>query len=83
MALMPDKGNPPSPLKAWVRALERTAAIERDHSLTLPVVIERLAARAARRPGAARQRQRPQLRGARGSLQPLRPLGSGTRARSG
>ena len=45
MALMPDKGNPPSPLKAWVRALERTAAIERDHSLTLPVVIERLAAR--------------------------------------
>jgi fatty-acyl-CoA synthase len=45
MALMPDKGNPPSPLRAWVRALERTAAIERDHSLTLPVVIERLAAR--------------------------------------
>jgi fatty-acyl-CoA synthase len=34
-----------SPLKAWVRALERTAAIERDRSLTLPVLIERLAER--------------------------------------
>jgi fatty-acyl-CoA synthase len=34
-----------SPLKAWVRALERTAAIERDRSFTLPVLIERLAER--------------------------------------
>jgi fatty-acyl-CoA synthase len=34
-----------SPLKAWVRALERTAAIGRDPSLTLPVLIERLAER--------------------------------------
>jgi fatty-acyl-CoA synthase len=34
-----------SPLKAWVRALERTAAIGRDPSLTLPVLIERLAGR--------------------------------------
>jgi fatty-acyl-CoA synthase len=34
-----------SPLKAWVRALERTAAIGRDPTLTLPVVIERLAGR--------------------------------------
>ena len=34
-----------SPLKAWVRALERTAAIERDRSLTLPVLIGRLAER--------------------------------------
>lgn len=33
-----------SPLKAWVRALERTAAIGRDPTLTLPVLIERLAA---------------------------------------
>jgi fatty-acyl-CoA synthase len=33
-----------SPLKAWVRALERTATIGRDPTLTLPVVIERLAA---------------------------------------
>jgi fatty-acyl-CoA synthase len=31
-----------SPLKAWVRALERTAPIERDRSLTLPVLIGRL-----------------------------------------
>src|SRR5215472_2983736 len=37
--------NKRSPLKAWVRALERTAAIERDHSLTLPVLIGRLAER--------------------------------------
>jgi fatty-acyl-CoA synthase len=34
-----------SPLKAWVRALERTAPIERDRSLTLPVLIGRLAER--------------------------------------
>ncbi|HVH84486.1 MAG TPA: long-chain-acyl-CoA synthetase, partial [Steroidobacteraceae bacterium] len=34
-----------SPLKAWVRALERTAAIGRDPTLTLPVVIGRLADR--------------------------------------
>jgi fatty-acyl-CoA synthase len=33
-----------SPLKAWVRALERTAAIGRDPTLTLPVLIGRLAA---------------------------------------
>jgi fatty-acyl-CoA synthase len=32
-----------SPLKAWVRALERTSAIGRDPTLTLPVLIERLA----------------------------------------
>jgi fatty-acyl-CoA synthase len=35
--------NKRSPLKAWMRALERTAAIERDRSLTLPVLIGRLA----------------------------------------
>jgi len=34
-----------SPLKAWMRALERTAAIGRDPELTLPVVIGRLANR--------------------------------------
>ena len=34
-----------SPLKAWVRALERTAPIERDRSLTLPVLIGRLGER--------------------------------------
>ena len=37
--------NKRSPLKAWVRALERTAPIERDRSLTLPVLIGRLAQR--------------------------------------
>jgi fatty-acyl-CoA synthase len=37
--------NKQSPLKSWVRALERTAAIERDRSLTLPVLIGRLAER--------------------------------------
>jgi fatty-acyl-CoA synthase len=40
-----DGENKRSPLKAWVRALERTAAIERDRSLTLPVLIGRLAER--------------------------------------
>lgn len=34
-----------SPLKAWVRALERTATIGRDPTLTLPVLIDRLAER--------------------------------------
>jgi hypothetical protein len=34
-----------SPLKAWVRALERTAPIERDRSLTLPVLIGQLGER--------------------------------------
>jgi len=33
--------NKRSPLKAWVRALERTASIERDPALTLPVLIGR------------------------------------------
>jgi fatty-acyl-CoA synthase len=37
--------NKRSPLKAWVRALERTAAIERDRSLTLPVLVGQLAER--------------------------------------
>lgn len=34
-----------SPLKAWVRALERTSAIGRDPTRTLPVVIDELAER--------------------------------------
>ncbi|HYM43804.1 MAG TPA: long-chain-acyl-CoA synthetase [Steroidobacteraceae bacterium] len=34
-----------SPLKAWVRALERTGAIGRDPTLTLPVLIDTLAER--------------------------------------
>jgi fatty-acyl-CoA synthase len=34
-----------SPVKVWVRALERTAAIGRDPSLTLPLAVERLAGR--------------------------------------
>src|SRR5579863_4455755 len=34
-----------SPLKAWVRALERTAAIERSPRTTLPVLIDSLADR--------------------------------------
>ena len=42
--------NKRSPLKAWVRALERTAAVERDRSLTLPVLIGRLAERFGERP---------------------------------
>jgi fatty-acyl-CoA synthase len=37
--------NKRSPLKAWMRALERTAPIERDRTLTLPVLIGRLAER--------------------------------------
>jgi len=37
--------NKRSPLKAWVRAFERTAAIERDPALTLPVLIGRLGER--------------------------------------
>jgi len=37
--------NKRSPLKTWVRALERTAAIERDRSLTLPALIGRLGER--------------------------------------
>jgi fatty-acyl-CoA synthase len=41
----PSDENKRSPLKAWVRALERTAGIERDRSLTLPALIERLAER--------------------------------------
>src|SRR5207244_2176299 len=39
-----------SPLKAWIRALERTAAVGRDPSVTLPVLIERLAGRFADAP---------------------------------
>jgi fatty-acyl-CoA synthase len=41
----PSDENKRSPLKAWVRALERTAAIERERSVTLPVLIGRLAER--------------------------------------
>jgi fatty-acyl-CoA synthase len=37
--------NKRSPLKAWVRALERTAPIGRERTLTLPVLIGRLAER--------------------------------------
>jgi fatty-acyl-CoA synthase len=37
--------NKRSPLKAWMRALERTAAIERNRFLTLPVLIGQLAER--------------------------------------
>lgn len=39
-----------SPLKAWVRALERTSAIGRDPTLTLPLVIDGLADRFGDRP---------------------------------
>ncbi|GAC1308726.1 MAG: long-chain-acyl-CoA synthetase [Steroidobacteraceae bacterium] len=35
--------NPPFARAAWIRALERTASIERNPAVTLPVVIERLA----------------------------------------
>ncbi len=42
--------NKRSPLKAWVRALERTAPIEKDPSLTLPVLMGRLAERFADAP---------------------------------
>jgi fatty-acyl-CoA synthase len=37
--------NKRSPLKAWVRALERTGPIERDPGCTLPVLMQRLAER--------------------------------------
>jgi len=37
-----NSGNP-SPLKAWIRALELTAPIERNPSLTLPLVIDAMA----------------------------------------
>jgi fatty-acyl-CoA synthase len=39
-----------SPLKAWVRALERTAAIERNPHLTLPLAVDALAERFASAP---------------------------------
>jgi fatty-acyl-CoA synthase len=37
--------SPKSSLQAWVRALERTAPIERNPHVTLPIVIEQLAGR--------------------------------------
>ena len=37
--------NKRSPLKAWVRALERTARLDQDRSLTLPILIDILAER--------------------------------------
>ena len=40
-----DDENKRSPLKAWVRALERTAPIGRERTLTLPALIGRLAER--------------------------------------
>jgi fatty-acyl-CoA synthase len=49
MAALSDE-NKRSPLKAWVCALERTAAIEHDRSLTLPVLIGRLAERFGEQP---------------------------------
>jgi len=39
-----------SPTKAWMRALERTAAIGREPTLTLPLLIDRLAERFADAP---------------------------------
>src|SRR5271170_7470272 len=39
-----------SPTKAWMRALERTAAIAREPALTLPLLIDRLAERFADAP---------------------------------
>jgi fatty-acyl-CoA synthase len=44
MAAQSDE-NKRSPLKAWVRALERTAAIDRGRSLTLPALVGTLAER--------------------------------------
>ncbi len=41
----PDRHNPFSASKAWLRALERTAQIEREPQRTLPVVIGELATR--------------------------------------
>jgi fatty-acyl-CoA synthase len=49
MAVQSDE-NKRSPLKAWVRALERTAPIERNPHLTLPALIGRLAERYADAP---------------------------------
>ncbi len=45
--------NKRSPLKAWMRALERTAPIGRDPAVTLPVVIAALAERFADAPALA------------------------------
>ncbi len=44
MAVQSDE-NKRSPLKAWVRALERTAPIDRNPGLTLPALIGTLAER--------------------------------------
>jgi fatty-acyl-CoA synthase len=41
----PTDENKRSPLKAWVRALERTAPIDKDPTLTLPALIQRLGER--------------------------------------
>jgi fatty-acyl-CoA synthase len=44
MAVHSDE-NKRSPLRAWVRALERTAPIEREPTVTLPILLGRLAER--------------------------------------
>jgi fatty-acyl-CoA synthase len=44
MAVQSDE-NKQSPLRAWVRALERTARLDQDRSLTLPILIDILAER--------------------------------------
>ena len=76
--------NKRSPLKAWVRALERTAAIEREPSLTLPVLIGRLAERHGERASARRPTDTAlTYREPRRRLPSLCTLGARARARSG
>jgi fatty-acyl-CoA synthase len=42
---VPEGENKRSPLKAWMRALERTAAIDRGRATPLPLLVDELAAR--------------------------------------
>lgn len=55
---MTDSKSPPSDAaRAWLRALSRTARIEREQTVTLPVLIERLAAEHPDRPAIASPEQ--------------------------
>jgi fatty-acyl-CoA synthase len=52
-----------TPLKAWTRALERTANIDRDIFLTLPILIERLAEQFGEAPALLCEQHRLSYRG--------------------
>ena len=57
----PDRHNPFSASKAWLRALERTAQIEREPQRTLPVVIGELATRFGAAPALLSDRGNPSM----------------------